>query len=148
MSNDILIYKLDDKLVHKLALETRNERMDKKDQEERALLPSKKYRQDFVRRVLTGGPLTFLEAKFMVREQLSFDKWKIEFYEVANFPQVRLFETEFQARKYWKRIKTAKTIFAREATLKSPAEHIYGERPVEEEYQAKDYKPSLESATF
>ena len=135
MSNDILIYKLDDKLVHKLALETRNERMGKKDQEERALLPSKKYRQDFVRRVLTGGPLTFLEAKFMVREQLSFDKWKIEFYEVANFPQVRLFETEFQARKYWKRIKTAKTIFAREATLKSPADHIYGVRPVEEEYQ-------------
>lgn len=137
---DIEIFKLDDKQVHKLALETRNERLTEDEKQEKANLPGLKYRQDFRRRVMTGGPLSFLEAKYMVREQLTFDKWKISFYEVANLPQVRFFETEFQARKYWKRIKNRQTIKAQEATLMKPADHIFAERPAEDEYKIDNFQ--------
>ena len=136
----IEIFKLDDAKVHKLALETRNERMTKEDQADRANLPKSKYKQDYKRRALTGGPLTFLEAKYMVREQLTFDKWRIEFYEVANLPQVRLFETEYPARKYWERIQRRQGVKAQEATLMKPAEHIFAERPVEDEYKIDHFQ--------
>jgi hypothetical protein len=138
--NDIEIYKLDDKQVHKLALETRNERLTEEEKQAKADLPKSKYRQDFRRRVLLGGPLSFLEAKYMVREQLTFDKWKIEFYEVANLPQVRLFETEYPAQKYWERIKKRHGVKAQEATLMKPAEHIFAERQIFDEYKVDNFQ--------
>ena len=145
---DVIIYKLDDKKVHKLALEVKNERLTEDEKEIKAKPPSLKYRQDFRRRVMLGGPLSFIEAKHMVREQLTFDKWKIEFYEAIQFPQVRYFETEYQALKYWKRIKARQTVKAQKARLKKPAEHIYAERPVEEEYQAENYQPDPMGVRF
>jgi hypothetical protein len=145
---DIEIYKLDDAKVHKLALETKNERMTQEEQVSRLMLPSLKYKQDFRRRVFTGGALTFLEAKYMVRELLTFDKWKIRFYEVIQFPQVRFFESEYQALKYWKKIKSAQTLKAEKATLEKPAEHIYGERLVEEEFEKEGYQPDPMGVRF
>lgn len=145
---DIKIFKLDDKQVHKLALETKNKRLTEEEKQEKTNLPGLKYRQDFRRRALLGGPLSFLEAKYMVREQLTFDKWKIEFYEAIQFPQVRYFESEYQALKYWKRIKNRQTVKAQKARLKKPAEHIFAERPVEEEYQVEGYTPDAMGMRF
>lgn len=140
-------FKLEDSKVHKLALETTNERMTREDLTARVSMPRLKYLQDFRRRVLTGGALTFLEAKYMVREMLTFDKWKIDFYEVPQFRKVVFFETEFQALKYYKRA----TLYGKGATggklmpqrmeLYSPAEHIYGERREINSWKAPDYKP-------
>jgi len=144
----IEIFKLDDSQVHKLALETRNERLTDAEKEEKVNLPGLKYRQDFRRRVLTGGPLSFMEAKMMVREQLTFNKWKIEFYEVIQFPQIRYFESEFQALKYWTRIIKRQTVKAQKARLKKPAEHLFAVRPLEEEYQADTYTPDPMGVRF
>jgi hypothetical protein len=146
--NDVEIFKLDDKQVHKLALETRNERLTEQEKEGKAKLPPLKYQRDFRRRAMTGGPLSFIEAKYMVREQLTFDKWEIEFYEVIQFPQVRYFETEYQARKYWGRVKKRQSIKAQKARLKKPAEHIFAERQVEDEYQVEWYEPDALGRTF
>lgn len=127
--------------VHKLALELEIPRTTDKEKEEFASLPRLKYLQSFRRRCLTGGPLSFLEAKSLVREQLTFDKWKIRFYEVIQFPQVRFFESEKEARNYWRKIKMRKTLHAQEATLSKPAEHIFADRAVEEVYRVENFKP-------
>ncbi len=140
-------FKLDDSQVHKLALETKNERLTEEQKEAKAELPRLRYKQDFTRRVLTGGALSFMEAKRMVREMLTFDKWKITFYEVVQFPQTIYFETEFQAEKFFKRVtvyrKGAKggVLVAQRMELYGPAEHIYGERREIRTWKAPDYKP-------
>jgi hypothetical protein len=147
-------FKLDDKQVHKLALEARNTRLTKEEREGKAALPRLKYLQDFKKRVLTGGPLSFMEAKYMVREQLTFDKWKVTFYEVIQFPQTRFFETEYQAKKFFKQA----TVYGRGARggklvaqvmrLFPPAEHIYAERNLESEWFCENYKPDPMGARF
>jgi hypothetical protein len=89
-----------------------------------------------------------MEAKILVREQLTFKLWKIRFYEVIQFPQVRYFESEKEARNYWKRIKMRKTLYAQKAYLEKPAEHLFAERPVDEVYHAESYEPDPMGARF
>lgn len=148
------IYELDDAQVHKLALEVRNTRLTQEEQEAKVMLPRLKYKQDFRRRVLLGGPLSFLEAKYMVRENLTFDKWKITFYEVIQFPQIRYFETEYMAKKYFKQA----TVYGRGARggklmpqimkLYKPSGHIYEERHLENEWLSESYAPDPMGVRF
>lgn len=118
--------------VHKLALENKHPRQTVEDQAAAAMMPRYKYERDFQRRCLNGEALSFLEVKYYLREKLTHDKWKVWFYEVIQFPQTRFFDTEKEARNYWKKIKMRKTLKAQKATLEKPAEHIFGDRSVEE----------------
>lgn len=134
--------------VHRLALELKNPRLEGEELERVEALSGFILARDRKRRMLLGGPLTFMEAKILVREQLTFDHWKIRFYEVIQFPQVRFFESEKEARNYWKRIKMRKTIYAQKAYLEKPGEHLFAERPVDEVYHAESYEPDPLGAIF
>lgn len=140
-------FKLDDKKVHKLTLELKNPRLEGEALERIQEMPPLRLAMDRKRRMLTGGPLTFMEAKMLVREQLSFDKWKITFYEVVQFPQIVFFDTEYQAKKFFKRAtetgRGAKggILSAQRMELYKPAEHIWAEREQVEAWKAKDYTP-------
>lgn len=145
--DNIETFNLDDSKVHKLALELDNKRMSREEQEAKAELPKLKYLRDFHKRALTGGDLTFMEAKYLVREQLTFDKWRATFYEVAQFPQVVYFYSENQARKFFMRVsrygKGARggPLMAQRVELFKPADHIYGERVQAESWKSESYKP-------
>jgi hypothetical protein len=95
-----------------------------------------------------------MEAKRMVREQLTFDKWKVTFYEVIQFPQIRFFDTEDMAQKYFKQA----TVYGRGARggklnpqlmrLYKPSEHIHAERSLEKEWFSESYEPDPMGTRF
>jgi hypothetical protein len=140
-------FELDAAKVHKLTTETKNKRMSKEDQEKTANLPGLRYKQDFKRRVLLGGELSFLEAKYVVREMLTFDKWMVKYYEVVNFPKVVFFDTVYQAEKFFNRATkegrgmSGGKLMAKRMEFYGPSEYIYANRPELGAWRSELYEP-------
>jgi len=89
--------KLDETKVHEMALEVSNPRMTREEQAAKVEMGGLQYRDDFKLRALFDGPLTFLEAKNLVRERLTWGRWQVTFYEMVQFPHARYFETKAEA---------------------------------------------------
>ena len=104
------------------------------------------YLNDLTIRALSGGPLSFFEARWLAREQLSWESWAVTFYEMVQFPQVRFFETEKEATEYFKGVTEngrtpngAKSSAQRMELLKPKAE-MFGKRQTVSEWKVEGYK--------
>jgi hypothetical protein len=138
--------KLDDATVYKLAVQLPNRRLAGKEKEEKVELPRLQYIKDFEDRAINGGPLSFMEARFLVRETLTFDKWRINFYEMVQFPQMRFFETEAEALDYYTRatvdgrMANGGKIMAQRMELYGPKDRLYGKRKIIKKWKVPGYK--------
>lgn len=139
--------KFDEKEVTKMALQLPNVRLTKEEKEQKVELPRLHYLKDFEDRARNGGPLSFLEARCLVRETLTFDKYKIQYYEMAQFPKTAFFDTEAEAEDFF----TMATVegrhirgfrmSAQRMELYNPKDRIYGKRKVIKEWKSPEYKP-------
>lgn len=136
------MFKLDEFRVTKLAQELPNERLTPEQWEDKANLGRLQYIADFRARATAGGSLSFLEAKNVVRENLTWDKWKITFYEMVQFPQMRFFETEAEAMEYFRKA-TEERSGLRPARMEvcGPKGAAFGKRPQGINWKAEGYKP-------
>ncbi len=134
--------KLDDMKIHELALEVTNPRMTREEQEAKAEMGRKQYEKDFKRRALFGGPLTFLEVKALVREQLTFDHWRVTFYEVVNFPHARYFADKADAMEFFRKATEERSgLRPQRMEIYKPKTELFGKREVEIEWKADGYTP-------
>jgi len=140
--------KFDEDEIFKLAMELPNPRMPREVwQDKFDNIPPLQRRQDFKERALSGGELTFIEAKMLTKEQLSYNHWMITYYEMVQFPQYRLFETEAAALDYFTRSTVdgqtprGTKIMPQRMELYGPKNRIYGERQVIKEWKSPGYKP-------
>lgn len=139
--------KISDKKVFDLAQEIDNPRTDNKERVRQEMLSPLGRKKDRTRRMLTGGPLSFLEAKLLVRAQLTTKLWMITFYEMVQFPQVHFFETEDQALKYFtdatihRRGAKGGKLVAQRMEVYGPADYLFGKRETLKEWKAATYKP-------
>ena len=139
--------KLDDKTVTGLALQLPNERLTPEAKEEKSELPRKQYIRDFEDRAINGGPLSFLEARCLVKETLTFDKYRITYYEVVQFPQTAYFETEAEATEFFveatvrgRHIRGFQ-MSAQRMELYGPQDKIYGKRKAIKKWKSPTYTP-------
>ncbi len=133
---------LDETKVHLMAMELSNPRMTRKEQEARTEVPSLQYGEDFKRRALNNGPLTFLEAKAVVREQLTWGRWQITFYEMVQFPHARYFEKEADALEYFRKATEERSgLRPQRMEVYRPKKEIFGSREAKIEWKAEGYIP-------
>ena len=134
--------RLDDMKVHELALQVTNPRMTREEQEAKLELGRIGYGKDFRRRALFGGPLTFLEAKVLVREQLTFDHWQVTFYEVVQFPHGRYFTDKAEAMEFFRKATEERSgLRPQRMEVYGPKPELFGKRKVEIEWKAEGYTP-------
>lgn len=134
--------KLDDKKIHTLALEVTNPRMTRQEQAKKLELGRLGYWKDFKRRALFGEALTLLEAKVLVREQLTWDHWQVNFYEVVQFPHARFFLEKAEAMEYFRKATEERGgLNPQRMEVYKPKEKLFDKRKVEIEWKAKGYTP-------
>lgn len=134
--------KIDELKVHDLAMNLPNERMSREEQEVNVNLGRFQYDKDFTERHLAGGPLTFLEAKRVAREQLTFDHWLVTFYEMVQFPQARYFKTEAEAMEYFRKATEEREgLRPQRMEVSGPKDAIFQARKTKIEWKAEGYTP-------
>ncbi len=134
--------KLDEMKVHKLALEVTNPRLTREEQEAKIELPRLQYLKDFKRRALMGGPLSFLEVKCLVREQMTWDHWQVTFYEMVQFPHGRYFEHKAEAMEYFRKATEEREgLRPQRMEVYEPKTELYGGRKEIIKWKSEGYKP-------
>jgi hypothetical protein len=134
---------LDETKVHEMALEVSNPRMTREEQAAKLELPRFQYRKDFKRRALNNGPLTLLEAKGLVREQMTWDHWQVTFYEVVQFPHARYFVDKAEAMEFFRKATEERGgIRPQRMEVCRPKKEVFGGgREVEIGWKAEGYTP-------
>ncbi len=134
--------KLDETKVHLMAMEVSNPRMTREEQAATAEMGGLEYGEDFKRRALNNGPLTFLEAKNLVRETLTWYRWQVTFYEMVQFPHARYFETKADAMEYFRKATEEREgLRPQRMEVYKPKKEIFGGREAEIEWKAEGYIP-------
>lgn len=134
--------KIDETKVHELALKVTNPRMTPEEQKANLELGRLQYVHGFKTRALFGGPLTLLEAKALVREQLTFDHWQVTFYEVVQFPHARFFKDEAEAMEFFRKATEERGgLRPQRMEVFKPKTELYGKREAAIEWKAAGYRP-------
>lgn len=140
--------RFDENEVFKLAVKLPNARMPRDVWQDKVdNIPSLQRRKDFKERVLSGGELAFIEARMLVKEQLSFNHWMITFYEMVQFPQMLFFETEAEALDYYTRATVdgrtprGAKIMAQRMEIYGPKKELFGQRETFFEWKCEEYEP-------
>ena len=116
--------------------------MTREEQEANLELPRLQYGKDFKRRALFGGPLTFLEAKELVREQLTWDHWQITFYEMVQFPHARYFKDKAEAMEFFRKATEERSgLRPQRMEVYEPKTELFGKRKAIIEWKAEGYRP-------
>lgn len=134
--------RIDERKVHALALEVTNPRMTRDEQAAKVEMGSLEYSKDFQRRALTGGRLTFLEAKALVRERLTFDHWQITFFEVVQFPHALYFSDKAEAMEFFRKATEERDgLRPQRMEVYTPKEGLFRKRDAAIEWKAPGYTP-------
>jgi hypothetical protein len=134
--------KLDSAKIHKLALEVTNPRLTREDQEANLGLGRLQYEQDFKRRALFGGALSFLEVKVLVVEQMIWNHWQVTFYEVVQFPHARYFLDQAEAMEFFRKATEERSgLRPQRMEVYKPKTELFGKREAAIEWKAEGYTP-------
>ncbi len=139
--------KLTDNEIQKVALALPNERLSPEEWEAKVNLPRFQYLDDLKARALSGGPLSFFEARWVAREALTWESWAVTFYEMVQFPQVRYFKTRKEALEYFTsatekgRTPRGAKLAAQRMEILKPKVEMFDKRQTMAEWKIKGYKP-------
>jgi len=134
--------KLDETKIHLMAMEVSNPRMTREEQAAKVEMGHLQYLDDFKLRALFNGPLTFLEAKNVVREQLTWGRWQVTFYEMVQFPHARYFENKAEAMEFFRKATQERGgLRPQRMEVYKPKKEIFGDREAVVEWKAGGYRP-------
>ena len=133
---------LDETKVHLMAMEVSNPAMTREEQKAKVEMGRLQYLEDFKLRALFNGPLTFLERKLVVREQLTWGRWQVTFYEMVQMPHARYFENEAEAMEFFRKATEERGgLRPQRMEVYKPKKEIFGDREAVIEWKVEGYTP-------